>query len=64
MKRVIEGCIYLVLEFDSEESVEKYIKDLETKKQWFRILNSETKEDGTVEVKLQKQYNRHRCEGW
>jgi hypothetical protein len=59
MKRVIAACIDQVLEFDSEGSFKEYINDLESKKQWFRVLNSKVKDNGTVEVRIQKQYNRH-----
>lgn len=65
MKKVIMGCIDLVLEFDSESSFKKYIEDLESRKQWYRVLNSEVKDNGTVEVRIQKQYNKHTfTEGW
>lgn len=59
MKRVIAACIDLILEFDSEASFKKYIEDLESRKQWYRVLNPKVNENGTVEVRIQKQYNRH-----
>lgn len=57
------GCIDLILEFDSEGSFKKYIEDLQSRKQWFRVLNSEVKDNGTVEVRIQKQYNKHTFTG-
>ena len=63
MKRVIAACIDQLLEFDSEDSYEEYIKDLESKKQWFKVLYKNTLDDGWVEVRIQKQYNRHTWEG-
>ena len=61
MKRVIAACIDQVLEFDSEDSLEEYIKDLQFKKQWFRILHCGfTREH--IMIRIQKQYNRHTFE--
>ena len=59
MKRVIAACIDQWLEFDSEESFQKYIEDLEFKKQWYRVLSKEC-ENGYILIRIQKQYNKHK----
>ncbi len=59
MKKVIAACIDQVLEFDSETSFDEYIKDLERKKQWFKVVSMEHKENNSVVVRIKKQYNRH-----
>ena len=59
MKKVIAACIDQVLEFDSEGSYDEYIKDLERKKQWFKVVSIEHKENKSVVVRIKKQYNRH-----
>lgn len=58
MKKVIAACIDQILEFDSEDSFDAYIKDLEFKKQWFRVVSKEHK-DSSIVVRIKKQYNRH-----
>ena len=60
MKKVIAACIDQLLEFDSQSSFKEYIKNLESKKQWFEVDYATVDENGTVEVRIKKQYNKHR----
>ena len=59
MKRVLAACIDQLLEFDSETSFNEYIKNLESKKQWYKVLYVNRHQCGMVAVRVRKQYNRH-----
>ena len=39
MKKVIAGCIDLMLEFDSASELNRYIADIEAKKQEYSIVD-------------------------
>lgn len=39
MKKVIAGCIDLMLEFDSASELDRYIADIEAKKQEYSIVD-------------------------
>lgn len=57
MKKVIAACIDQVLQFDSEQEVDRFIEQLKQKKQQFKIVWKNTLDDGNVQVRIKKQYN-------
>ena len=57
MKRVIAGCIDLILEFDSVGECNKYAADIEAKHQTFNILKYEELPGDRIRVRIQRQYN-------
>ena len=61
MKKVIAACIDQLLEFDSESSFEEYIKNMESKKQWFEVVYKEHSGE-VVMVRIKKQYNKNTWE--
>lgn len=40
MKKVIAGCIDLILEFDSASELDHYVADIQAKKQEYNIVNT------------------------
>lgn len=59
VKQVIAACIDQILKFDSESSYNEYIKSLGISKQWFKVVSVDCKENGTLMVRIKKQYNNH-----
>ena len=57
MKRVIAGCIDLILEFDSVDECNKYAAAIEAKHQTFNILKYEELPGDRIRVRIQRQYN-------
>ena len=57
MKKVISACVDQILQFDSEQEVDKYIQWLSGKKQLFQIVWKNALDNGTVQIRVKKQYN-------
>lgn len=57
MKKVISACVDQILQFDSEQEVDKYIEQLSGKKQLFQIVWKNKLDNGTVQIRVKKQYN-------
>lgn len=57
MKKVIAACIDQILQFDSEHEIDAYIEDLKKKKQHFRLVWKNNLPNGTVQIRIKKQYN-------
>jgi hypothetical protein len=57
MKKVISACVDQVLQFDSEQEVDKYVEWLKGKKQLFQIVWKNTLDNGIVQIRVKKQYN-------
>lgn len=57
MKKVIAGCIDLVLEFDSVDECNHYAEGVSAKKQKFNVLQYEELPGGRIRVRIQRQYN-------
>lgn len=56
MKTLIAACIDQVLVFDTTQEFDKYLEDLKWKKHRFRILKQVIKSDGSVHIRIKKQY--------
>ncbi len=70
MKRIKSACLEQTLHFFSQDSsalrspkdeFEIYKKGLERNKTAYQILSEETQPDGSLIVKLKKQYNTYPC---
>ncbi len=74
LKRIIAACIEQTLHFQLKEDVEKkvavdelrmeienYKRQLERKRTKYKIVSEETQPDGSVVVKIKKQYNYYDC---
>lgn len=57
MKTLIAACIDQVLVFDTTQAFDKYIEDLKWKKHKFKILKQVIKADGSVHIRIKRQYN-------
>lgn len=57
MKKVISACVDQILQFDSEQEVDRYIEQLSGKKQLFQIVWKNTLDNGIVQIRVKKQYN-------
>lgn len=56
MKTLIAACIDQVLVFDTVQAFNKYIEDLTWKKLKFKILKQIVKSDGSVHIRIKRQY--------
>ena len=74
MKRVKAACIQQTLHFQlkedmehhaavhaAQEEYEHYKRQLERKGTKYRIVEEQTQSDGSILVKIKKQYNDHDC---
>lgn len=59
MKKVIAACIDQILEFDSKNEVEKFLGNLEQKKQLYTVMWENNIKDGKVQIRIRRQYNNH-----
>lgn len=59
MKKVLSACIDQVIQFDSEAEVDRYVNDLKFKKQVFKVMWTNTFDNGKVQIRIKKQYNNH-----
>lgn len=57
MKKVICACIDQLLQFDSRQEVEQFTEQLKIKNQQFKLECIQDMPDGTVQVRIKKQYN-------
>ena len=57
MKKVISACLDQILEFDSEQEVDKLIEFLKSRKQRFKVIWKNTLNNGKVQIRIKKQYN-------
>lgn len=58
MKKVIAGCIDLMLEFDSASELDKYIATIESKKQAYTIVERKELPGDRVMIRIHRQYNK------
>ena len=63
MKKVISACVDQLLEFDSEQEIDRFIEGLKSKKQKYKILWKIPLGNGKVQIRIKKQYNNHFMEG-
>lgn len=59
MKKVIAACIDQILEFDSKQEVEKFLGDLEKKKQLYTVMWENSIKGEKVQIRIRRQYNNH-----
>ena len=59
MKKVISACVDQILEFDSEQEVDRLLENLKMKKQRFSVIWKNTLNNGKVQIRIKKQYNKH-----
>ena len=59
MKKVIAACIDQILEFDSKDEVEKFLGNLEQKKQLYTVMWENNIKDGKIQIRIRRQYNNH-----
>lgn len=58
MKKVIAGCIDLILEFDSASELDRYIADIEAKKQEYSIVDRKELPGDRIMIRIHRQYNK------
>ena len=58
MKKVIAGCIDLMLEFDSASELNRYIADIEAKKQEYSIVDRKELPGNRIMIRIHRQYNK------
>ena len=55
MKKVIAGCIDLMLEFDSVSELDRYIADIEAKKQEYSIVDRKELPGDRIMIRIHRQ---------
>lgn len=63
VKKIISGCIDQVVQFDTEQELEKLLEHLESRKQRYSIIWKNVLNDGKVMVRIRRQYNGYFMEG-
>lgn len=59
MKKVISACVDQILEFDSEQEIDRLLEGLRFKKQRYSVVWKNTLNNGKVQLRIKKQYNNH-----
>lgn len=58
MKKVVAGCIDLILEFDSVSELDCYIANIKAKKQEYSIVERKELLGDRIMIRIHRQYNR------
>ncbi len=61
MKRIQSDCLAQTVLFETREDLEKYIAGLQKKHVKYRIENESAKGNGSVLIKIKRQYNNYAC---
>lgn len=70
MKRIISACLEQTIRFDTYNDADpkldmkKYFEQLDRKRTKYQIVDQKEEADGAVVVRLKKQYNAYRTEGY
>lgn len=70
MRRIMSACLLQTVRFDTlndtkpAEDLEIYCKKLERKGTKYEIVEQNTETDGTIIVKIKKQYNAYKVTGY
>ena len=59
MKKVISACIDQVIQFDSDQEVDRFLEHLGSKKQRFTVMWKNSLNGGKVQIRIRRQYNQH-----
>ena len=59
VKKIISACIDQVIQFDSDQEVDKFLEHLKSRKQRFTVVWKNTLNDGKVQIRIRRQYNQH-----
>ena len=57
VKKVISACIDQILQFNSEQEIDRYIGHLKKMKQVYQVVWKNTLDNGLVQLRIKKQYN-------
>lgn len=61
MKRILTACLEQTIKFELYEEYTKYIADLEKKNTKYKVVDEVKQSDGSVIIKIKKQYNGYDC---
>lgn len=70
VKRIISACLEQTIRFDTYNEADpkldmkKYFEQLDRKRIRYRIVDQQEEADGAVVVRLKKQYNAYRTDGY
>lgn len=70
MKRITSACLEQTIRFDTyndakpREDYERFLELLERKKTKYQVVEEKEESDGTLFVKLKKQYNAYKTDGY
>lgn len=59
MKKIISACIDQVIQFDTEQEIDLFLEHLKNRKQRFTVVWKNELKDGTVQIRIRRQYNNH-----
>lgn len=70
MKRITSACLEQTIRFDTyndanpRDDVKKFLELLERKRTKYQVVEQKEETDGTVILKLKKQYNAYKTDGY
>lgn len=70
MKRITSACLEQTIRFDTyndanpRDDVKKFLELLERKRTKYQVVEQKEEADGTVILKLKKQYNAYKTDGY
>lgn len=70
MKRILSACLEQTIRFDTskdsnpQEDLKKFLSMLDKKRTRYEVMDSQTEKDGSIVVKIKKQYNEYSTEGY
>ena len=62
VKRILKACLEQTIKFEVYEEYTKYVTDLEKRNTQYKIVDEAKQSDGSVIIKIKKQYNSYPCE--
>lgn len=70
MKRITSACLEQTIRFDTyndanpKEDLKKFLELLDRRRTKYRVESQEEQEDGAIIVRLKKQYNAYKTDGY
>ena len=70
MKRITSACLEQTIRFDTyndakpEEDLKKFLELMDRKKTKYPLVDQRQESDGTIFIKIKKQYNTYKTDGY
>ena len=70
MKRITSACLEQTIRFDTyndakpEEDLKKFLELLDRRRTKYQLVDQQKQEDGSIIIRLKKQYNAYKTDGY